>query len=456
MCGRFALGVEADDIAMMVQQQYFRGGRQQRANNNGGSAEPDDDDDDDDDAAGGADEESEREEPVASGSGTRSGDGELSESGGSNEVRWESDASKEAFRPRWNVAPQSNAVVLRAAPDGNGYILSTMKWGLISSWNKRPPTQTLNTINCADHSLFSGTGMWAGIRGRQRCVVIAQGFYEWLDKGKGSAKLPHFTKPGDGNLLMMAGLWDSVTYVGETEALQTFTIITTDSNTQLKFLHNRMPALLLDHSSLESWLAPSPDGWNSKLESLVRPYPVKDGLDCYPVPLEVGSVSNNSSDFIKPIDQRKGNIMSFFKSQGDKSSPAKPPPSKLSSTSTFPSTSTSSSKASRTASKSKSPSTQASPPVKSETKSNDVKAESGAKGKKRALKDEEEDKGRSSSVEIIEEEEKPAVKKPKSDIKRSLKKLSKERKKKTGEKEEKEVDEKGNIVLTSFFKKSDG
>lgn len=90
-----------------------------------------------------------------------------------------------------------------------------MKWGLIPFWTKRNPdyAAVMKTINCRDDSLAQTGGMWSSMKGRKRCVVVAQGFYEWLKSGK--EKVPHFVKRKDGHLMCFAGLWDCVKYDGE-------------------------------------------------------------------------------------------------------------------------------------------------------------------------------------------------------------------------------------------------
>jgi putative SOS response-associated peptidase YedK len=94
------------------------------------------------------------------------------------------------------------------------YKLQSMKWGLIPFWTKRNPDygSMMKTINCRDDSLIENKGMWTSMKQKKRCVVIAQGFYEWLKKGKD--KLPHYTKRKDGKLMCLAGLWDCVQYEG--------------------------------------------------------------------------------------------------------------------------------------------------------------------------------------------------------------------------------------------------
>jgi len=94
------------------------------------------------------------------------------------------------------------------------YKLQAMKWSLIPFWTKRNPdySSMMKTMNCRDDSLIENKGMWTTMKQRKRCIVVAQGFYEWLKKGK--EKVPHYVKRKDGKLMCMAGLWDCVQYEG--------------------------------------------------------------------------------------------------------------------------------------------------------------------------------------------------------------------------------------------------
>lgn len=97
------------------------------------------------------------------------------------------------------------------------YKIQSMKWGLIPFWTKRSPDygSLMRTINCRDDSLIEDRGMWTTMKRRKRCIVICQGFYEWLKKGPGGKeKVPYFVRRKDGDLMFLAGLWDSVTYEG--------------------------------------------------------------------------------------------------------------------------------------------------------------------------------------------------------------------------------------------------
>jgi putative SOS response-associated peptidase YedK len=210
------------------------------------------------------------------------------------------------------------ATVDGAATTETRYKLQAMKWGLIPFWTKRAPdySNMMRTINCRDDSLATSGGLWNTMKQRKRCIVVCEGFYEWLKKNNGKDRVPHYVKRKDGQLMCFAGLWDCVQYEGHPDKLYTYTIITTDSNKQLKFLHDRMPVIFNNGSdALKTWLDPARSEWSTELQSLLKPY---DGeLECYQVDKAVGKVGNNSPSFIIPIDSKdnKNNIANFFGNQ---------------------------------------------------------------------------------------------------------------------------------------------
>ncbi|KAI5203473.1 DUF159 domain protein [Aureobasidium subglaciale] len=246
-----------------------------------------------------------------------------------------------SVRQTYNFAPGSHGLVYRAdvpdsgaasqpqdkeqttTVDGNAtletrYKLQSMKWGLIPFWTKRSPGygDMMRTINCRDDSLLNPGGLWNTMKQRKRCIVVCEGFYEWLKKNNGKDRVPHYVKRKDGQLMCFAGLWDCVQYEGQSDKLYTYTVITTDSNSQLKFLHDRMPVIFNNGSNhLKTWLDPARSEWSKELQSLLRPF---DGeLECYQVDKAVGKVGNNSPSFIIPIDSKenKNNIANFFGNQ---------------------------------------------------------------------------------------------------------------------------------------------
>ncbi|WVQ96585.1 hypothetical protein IAU59_003690 [Kwoniella sp. CBS 9459] len=267
-------------------------------------------------------------------------------------------------RPRWersqdhhgsyNVAPRQRAPVVRRDPENSeGAIVETMQWGLIPHWTKHPPSGGLNTINARSEGLLdaSSGGMWHALKGYKRCVVPAQGYYEWLKKP--STKIPHFTRLplGKGDtvdhppILFFAGLYDIVKYVspvassfvpstdpedkrepyptGNPLPLATFTILTTAPTKDLRWLHDRMPCILSDWDQVSRWLdLGEVKGWEEGKSGTGVLLKGTAGLDCYAVPGEVGKIGNNSPTFIQPVSERSDGIKSFFQKQAP--SPAKP------------------------------------------------------------------------------------------------------------------------------------
>lgn len=109
---------------------------------------------------------------------------------------------------QWGRSPQAAFEVLQ---------LMLAFPGLVPFWTKRNPDygSKMKTINCRDDSLSEDRGMWTTMKKQKRCIIVAQGFYEWLKKNNGKEKIPHFTKRRDGQLMCFAGLWDRVQFEGK-------------------------------------------------------------------------------------------------------------------------------------------------------------------------------------------------------------------------------------------------
>jgi len=221
---------------------------------------------------------------------------------------------------RYNVAPRTNIPILRRTDPSNQKLqFQLQRWGIQSHKLKKPDAAAAaKAINARDDTIMAG-GMWAPIRGSKRGVLVCNGFYEWLTKGK--EKLPYFVSRGRKPMFFTC-LWDCVTFEGETEPTFTFAIVTTSSNKQLAFLHDRMPVVLQDANVVRQWLDTSSKSWNDDLVKLLRPYDGKESLSCYRVTQEVGKVGTNSSGYIKPLGERKGAITNYFVKQP---SPSKSP-----------------------------------------------------------------------------------------------------------------------------------
>lgn len=212
--------------------------------------------------------------------------------------------------------PANTEDTAASSTDTTHYKLQSMKWGLIPFWTKRNPdyATVMKTINCRDDNLATPGGMWQTMKARKRCIVIAEGFFEWLKTGP-KERIPYYIKRKDGQLLCLAGLWDCVQYEDNDEASKnyTYTIITTDSNKQLKFLHDRMPVIMEPGSEkLRTWLDPGRHEWSKELGDLLKPY--EGELEIYAVNKEMNKVGNSSPSFIIPVasKENKKNIANFF------------------------------------------------------------------------------------------------------------------------------------------------
>ncbi|KAK2466600.1 hypothetical protein APHAL10511_000858 [Amanita phalloides] len=221
---------------------------------------------------------------------------------------------EDAFVPRYNIAPRTYAPVLRRDRDRDGAaMLHSMRWGLVPNWST-VEDKSLSTTNARAENLVDNTpGMWAAAKRTNRCVVPCQGYYEWLTKGKD--KFPHFVKHKDGQMMLMAGLYDRATI--DNKELWTFAIVTTDACPEMSWLHDRQPVILSSKEAVDTWLDPSTRTWTPALTELVQPYTdhERHPFECYQVPKEVGRVGTESPLFIEPVKDRKDGIQAMFRKQ---------------------------------------------------------------------------------------------------------------------------------------------
>ena len=162
--------------------------------------------------------------------------------------------------PRYNVAPGQQVAVVRTEEGGRS--LSMMRWGLIPSWAKEPNIG-YRLINARSETAQEKPSFRAAWRAR-RCLIPADGFYEWT--GERKARQPWLIEMKDGGIFCFAGLWESWRVPGglaltgsladlrEGDALETCTILTTRANVDVSRVHDRMPAIL-PPEAFDSWLA---------------------------------------------------------------------------------------------------------------------------------------------------------------------------------------------------------
>jgi len=168
----------------------------------------------------------------------------------------------ETWRPRYNIAPGQVAPVVRTI-DGQRH-LDMLRWGLIPSWAKEPQLGN-RLINARSETVAEKPAFRAAFRSR-RCIVPADGFYEWQQQVIG--KQPFYIHRKDGALLAIAGLWEHWTAPSTQEVVETFTILTTEANAWMRPLHARMP-VVLHGEDIGRWLDSGTA--REELQSLLRP-----------------------------------------------------------------------------------------------------------------------------------------------------------------------------------------
>ena len=164
------------------------------------------------------------------------------------------------LRPRYNLAPSQNAAVVRY--DGGERRLSMLRWGLIPAWAKDPGIGH-KLINARAETAAAKPSFRAAFS-KRRCLVPADGFYEW--RREGLVRQPWLVAPRDGGLMAFAGLWErwrvpedavlrgSLAERRSGDVVETFTILTTEANDTMRALHHRMP-VILPPDAFEPWLA---------------------------------------------------------------------------------------------------------------------------------------------------------------------------------------------------------
>lgn len=201
-----------------------------------------------------------------------------------------SEAPAQELIPRYNIAPsQAVAVVANEAERK----LDLYQWGLIPSWAKDPKIGN-KMINARAETLAEKPAFRAALK-RRRCLVVADGFYEWKKDGKG--KVPMLVQMRDGRPFAFAGLWE-VWHSPEKGPIRTCTIITTSPNALLEPIHNRMPAIL-QPEDYDRWLDPRELPADETVP-LLRPFDASQ-MRAVPVSTLVNNPAFDSPECVLPV-----------------------------------------------------------------------------------------------------------------------------------------------------------
>ncbi|MEO0561761.1 MAG: SOS response-associated peptidase [Chloroflexota bacterium] len=198
----------------------------------------------------------------------------------------------EGLSARYNIAPsQPVAVVTNNAPDA----LNHFSWGLVPYWAKDPAIGN-RMINARSETAHEKPSFKAAMQYR-RCLIPADGWYEWKPGDKSKHKTPYFIHAPGFEVFAFAGLWERWQSPDGSEVLSC-TILTTDTNDDLADLHHRMP-VVLKPDEYETWL--HADAMDAR-RALLRPH--DEGVfSYYPVSTQVNKPANDAPENIVPVEE---------------------------------------------------------------------------------------------------------------------------------------------------------
>jgi len=195
----------------------------------------------------------------------------------------------QGMQPHFNIAPTQPVAVV---PNDGRNKLDFFVWGLIPSWAKDPNIGS-RLINARAETLHEKPSFRTAFR-RRRCLVLADGFYEWRQAERG--KTPMYIRLASGKPFAFAGLWESWNSPDGSNVLSC-TIITTQPNELMATIHNRMP-VILPEEAYPIWLESS-EADPQRLTGLLKPYPAEQ-MQAYPVSPLVNSPKNDLPELIRP------------------------------------------------------------------------------------------------------------------------------------------------------------
>jgi len=195
------------------------------------------------------------------------------------------------FAPRFNIAPSQPVL---AIPNDDRNTADFFVWGLIPMWAKDPGIGN-RLINARGETLEEKPAFRGSLK-YKRCLILADGFYEWKGADGKKVKTPFFIHMKDRKPFAFAGLWDSWTSP-DGSLINSCTIITTEPNELTGIIHNRMP-VILHTRDYAKWLNPSPQT-PDQLKPLIKPFPA-DLMDAYPVSTLVNTPANDRPELVVP------------------------------------------------------------------------------------------------------------------------------------------------------------
>ena len=193
------------------------------------------------------------------------------------------------FGPRFNIPPGTDIPVIRQSPEGER-VLHLLRWGLIPHWSK--DTSIGAKLNNARGETVAQKPSFRDAFKRRRCLIPADGFYEW--KPDGTYKQPYYISLKSGEPMAMAGLWESWT-APDGSILRTACVITTSANKLMVPIHDRMPVIIRS-GHWQDWLAEPLD----RVEALITAYPDSE-MQAWPVDRRVSRTREDDAELMVPV-----------------------------------------------------------------------------------------------------------------------------------------------------------
>jgi putative SOS response-associated peptidase YedK len=210
------------------------------------------------------------------------------------------------FAPRYNIAPGADVLIVRETPGGR--VADTVRWGLIPAWARDPEIgRRLN--NARLETAHEKPSFRAAMR-RRRCIIPADGFYEWTAAPEAKKKQPYFIHRPDGEPYAFAGVWErwkgpngGAQEGTEAEPLRSCSIVTTSANEPMAQLHDRMP-VMLPRSAWDTWLDPDQHDTDLLGQLLVPAAP--ELITFHAVSTEVNNARNKGEHLLDAVDPATG------------------------------------------------------------------------------------------------------------------------------------------------------
>jgi putative SOS response-associated peptidase YedK len=203
-------------------------------------------------------------------------------------------SGEDDWTPRYNIAPTQPVPIIRQNPKEPRRQLSLVRWGLIPSWAKDMSGAAM-MINARSETAATKPAFRDALKFR-RCLIPADGFYEWSRRGK--AKQPCCFDVNDGELFAFAGLWDRWKDPNG-QWIKSCSILTTTPNAVTSVVHDRMP-VILDPDSYDLWLDPGMTNVGAVSEML-KPFDARL-MRCYPVSTRINHVANDDEACSAPVE----------------------------------------------------------------------------------------------------------------------------------------------------------